>query len=664
VAAKAAAKAAAKVVDWPGVSGNSDETRFSPLNRITVKNIDKLGLAWSLDLPGERSLEATPLEVNGVLYFSGSYAGVYAVDAASGKLLWQYDPKTWQVKPSAMGFGLPVNRGVAYDDGRIFVGAVDGRLIALDAKTGKVAWCVDTIPAKMLNVITGAPRVFHGKVIIGNSGAEFGSRGFVTAYDGKTGKQLWRFFTVPGSPDANKGDPVMERAAATWSGKYWLSGTGGVVWDSITYDKDLNQIYIGTANPGPFDPAIRSPGNGDNLYTASIVALNADTGKYVWHYQLNPRDAWDYDATQQMTLATLSIAGKPHKVLMQAPKNGFFYVLDRKTGKLISAEKFAKVTWADHIDLATGRPVELPKIRYVSGDTTAIWPGTLGAHSWQGMSFSPKTGLVYIPAMQIGAHFIKGKPSTDGISFAGLTIGFTKADDDDGKATLLAWDPVHQKAAWQVKLDSLWNGGTLATSGNLVFQGTADGYLSAYDAITGQRVWHYNAGLGIIAAPMSYSLGGKQYISLLVGYGGTAGVASQYTHMGWKFNAQPRRLLTFALDGKATLPPAPGPDMVVHAVDDPSIKIDPAQAAMGRGLYTTICSACHGFGLQSVGAPGPDLRESQIALRMDSFLNVVHDGALMSEGMPRFNLPPMIVQAMYAYIRASARDVVTAQGQH
>jgi quinohemoprotein ethanol dehydrogenase len=642
--------------DWPNYAGDKEESGYSRLDKITTSNIKRLGLSWFLDLPGEVSLEATPLAINGVLFFTGTYAAVYAVDGASGKLLWKYDPETWKHDPAKMNFAVyPVNRGVAYADGRIFSAAVDGRLFALDAKTGNVLWTAETTEPKSLQTITGAPRTFNGKVIIGHGGADLGTRGYVTAYDGATGHQLWRFYTVPGSPDQNRGDPVMERAAATWNGEYWKTGTGGAVWDGITFDQALNRIYLGTANGGPHEPERRSPGGGDNLYTASIVALDADTGKYVWHYQVNPRDAWDYDCTQRMTLADLVIDGKRRNVLMQAPKNGFFYVLDRNTGKLISAEKIGKVTWADHIDIATGRPVEAPNIRYETGDLT-IWPSSLGAHSWQAMSFSPRTGLVYIPYMQVGAHLKKGEPDPDDISMGGLSLAWkTGSDPLDGKGTLLAWDPVQQKQRWQVPLDTLWNGGTLATAGNLVFQGAADGYFSGYDAASGKRLWQFNAGLGIIGAPISYSMKGKQYVSVLVGYGGSTAIVSNLMHVGWKYGVQPRLLLTFGLDDKAVLPPAAPRDMQVKAIDDPSLQIREEDVVAGHKLFLR-CAGCHGLNLVSSGAPAPDLRESQLALNADSFWAVVHEGALLPKGMPRFDrLTREQVMQIYAYIRAGAR---------
>ena len=342
ISAAAGSLAVGAAANWASHGGDVNESGFSRLQQINTSNIARLGLAWSLALPGEATLEATPLAVDGVLYFTGSYAAVYAVDAVTGKLLWKYDPQTWKHYPIKMLFSFAANRGVAYADGRIFSAALDGRLFALDAKTGKLFWSVETTSPKSMQTITGAPRVFDGKVIIGNAGADFGARGYVTAYDAATGSQVWRFYTAPGKPEDNKGDPAMERAAATWSGQYWKTGTGGAVWDSITFDPELNRIYLGTGNAGPYDPSLRSPGGGDNLYTASIVALDADTGKYVWHYQAVPRDAWDYDCTQQMTLAELTIEGKKRKVLMQAPKDGFFYVLDRETENSFQLRKSAK----------------------------------------------------------------------------------------------------------------------------------------------------------------------------------------------------------------------------------------------------------------------------------------------------------------------------------
>lgn len=646
---------AANPTNWATHGGGADESSFSRLKQINKGNVKRLRLEWSLDLPGERSLEATPLAVDGVLYFTGSLSVVYAVDAVSGKLLWSYDPEIWRHGPQKLRLIMPVNRGAAYADGKIFSGTLDGRLIALDAKTGKLVWSATTVEANSKHTVTGAPRIVKDKVLIGNGGADFGARGYVTAYDIHTGKQAWRFYTVPGSPAENAGDPAMEKAAKTWSGEYWKTGTGGTAWNGITYDPELDQVYIGTGNSGPYDPSVRSPGDGDNLYLASIVALNPDTGKYIWHYQVNPREAWDYKATMNIISATLMIDGRERKVLMQSPTNGFFYVLDRVTGKLISAEKTGKVTWADRIDLKTGRPVERPNIRYEKGSVT-MWPGPYGTHNWQSMSYSSNTGLVYIPYMQQGVKITK--PMTPGAASLGGVKFEATAEKGDGTGALLAWDPVAQKARWTAPHATLWNGGTLATAGDLVFQGTADGKFSAYDAKNGKVLWKFNAGLGIVSDPITFSVGGKQYVSILVGYGGATGLSSEIVNYGWKWNAQPRRLLTFALDGKAVLPPTAPPSFKVEALDDPKLVLDEAKVSTGRQVFMN-CAPCHGSNLRSAGVPGPDLRESAIALNRDAFWQVVHEGALISQGMPRFNdLSEAQVEALYMYIRGGAREAL------
>jgi quinohemoprotein ethanol dehydrogenase len=646
-------------MDWPNTGGAYDESGFSRLDSINAGNVGKLGLQSYMNLDGEVSLEATPVAVDGVLYFTGSSGSVYAVNALTGKQLWKWNPEIWKASPLKQLMNFGANRGVSFADGRIFVGVLDGRLVSLDARTGKQLWSVMTVGAMDGATVNGAPRVFKGKVIIGNGGADgpHPARGYVTAYDQKTGKQVWRFYITPGSPEENKGDATMEMAAKTWTGDYWkVGGGGGTAWNGLTFDPELNRIYVGTGNGGPWNPAVRSPQGGDNLFLTSIVALDADTGKYVWHYQYNQRDAWDYKATANMIDTTLTIDGKPRKVVMQSPTNGFFYVIDRETGKLISAEKTGKVTWADHIDLKTGRPVEMPNIRYETGETI-LYPSMIGTHNWQAMSFNPKTGLVYIPYMQLAARYTtKTKPGD--FVFGGMTAEGVKLAPDDNTGALLAWDPVKQKQAWRVPIATTWNGGTLTTAGNLVFQGTADGYVSAYDATTGKKLWRFNAGLGIISAPMSYSVNGKQYVSLLVGYGGTTAAMSDLLNVGWKYGAQPRRILTFSLDGKAKLPPSPPADMTVHAVDDPSIALDEAAVKMGQGM-SVACMACHGNGFRGAGAPGPDLRESKLALNEKAFYAVVHDGALAQRGMPHFSMfTPDQVHALWIYLRATSREAL------
>lgn len=645
--------------NWESVGGNSDESGFSRLSDINKKTVNHLGLAWSLALPGEkRALEATPLAVDGTLYFSGTLGEVYSVDAVSGKLNWKYDPELSKYAPERMASHYGANRGVAYAAGRIFVCTIDGRLVALAARTGKPVWSVNTLPPDLRYASSGAPRTFNGKVIIGNSGADFGARGYVTAYDQATGSQVWRFYTVPGTPAENAKDPAMARAAETWGGEYWKTGTGGTVWNGITFDPELNQIYIGTGNAGPYDPAIRSPGGGDTLYVASIVALNADTGKYLWHYQVNPREGWDYKATANMISATLTIDGKPRKVLMQAPTNGFFYVLDRVTGKLLSAEKTGKVTWADRIDLKSGRPVEMPNIRYETGESV-MWPSFFGTHNWQPMSFNPDVGLVYIPFMQVGARYTKsGHPKAQEINFGGLTLALALEGPEDGKGSLLAWDPVLQEARWRVPLDTFWNGGTLSTAGDLVFQGTGGGEFAAYDAADGHKLWAFDAKHGIVGAPITYRAAGRQYVSVLVGYGGAIAASPDITQAGWKYGAQPRRLLTFALGGNAVLPPTPPRDMNTRAVDDDTLVIDEKAAAAGQKLYMSTCFYCHGSNLHSVGV-APDLRESSIPLAIAGFRTVLKDGVLMKNGMPRFDkLSDDEIQQLYMYIRRGAREAL------
>jgi quinohemoprotein ethanol dehydrogenase len=649
-----AAAAIGTGAEWHNINGDTDETGYSRLNQITSANAGRLGLAWYLDLPGEASLEASPIEAGGVLYFTGAYATVYAVDGASGKLVWKFDPKTWEHNPSKMGYNFAANRGAAYADGKIFFAALDGRLFALDAKTGRMIWSTETTDPKSGQTVTGAPRVFNGKVIIGQAGADFGMRGYVTAYDQQSGKQLWRFYVVPSSPESNKGDSAMEAAAKSWNGEFWKkTGGGGGPWDSMSFDAELNRIYVGTANASPYDPETRSPGGGDNLYTASIVALDADTGQYVWHYQINPRDSWDYDCTQQITLATLAIDGKHRKVLMQAPKNGFFYVLDRQTGKLISAEKLGKVTWADHIDLTSGRPVENPGIRYESGSST-IYPFNSGLHSWMRMTYSPATGLVYVPTMQMATRLHRGAPEDNDFNVFGVNVSSVGAEPGDGKGSLVAWDPVAQKARWRAPLATLWNGGTVATGGNVVFQGTADGWFSAYDARTGDRLWRQSAGMGIVGAPMTYQVGGKQYVAVLAGYGGSAAVLSDIMNVGWKFT-DPRRLLTFSIGGNAVLPPSESPTLKVNAQDNAAEVLDPKTIAMGKALFMA-CAACHGRNAVGTGGPAPDLRESAVPLSAEAFWTVVHDGTLIEHGMPRFSIfdKPQI-EAVRQYVRASAR---------
>ncbi|HMI93088.1 MAG TPA: PQQ-dependent dehydrogenase, methanol/ethanol family, partial [Polyangiales bacterium] len=427
--------------NWLSHGRTYDEQRYSPLNLVDKGNVAKLGLAWSLDLDTDRGQEATPLVVDGVMYSTSAWSKVQAIDAQSGKLLWQYDPEV----PGETGTKAccdVVNRGVAVWKGRVYVGTLDGRLVAIDAHSGKQAWSVVTVDQNKKYTITGAPRIIKGKVLIGNGGAEYGVRGYISAYDAESGALAWRFYTVPGDPSQPFEAPIMQQAAATWKGEWWKLGGGGTVWDSMAYDPQLNLLYIGVGNGSPWNQQLRSPGGGDNLFLSSVVALRPDTGEYVWHYQETPGESWDYTATQHIILADLPINGQTRKVLMQAPKNGFFYVLDRETGKLISAQPYSTVNWASSIDLATGRPVENPDARYA--DTNKPWfamPGPYGAHNWQPMSFSPQTKLVYIPSQDVPFNYaVDPRYAVNPVAYnVGVDIlQASTPTDEKGKAQLLA----------------------------------------------------------------------------------------------------------------------------------------------------------------------------------------------------------------------------------
>ncbi len=490
--------------NWMSYGRTYSEQRFSPLARIDASNAAQLGLVWFADFDTNRGQESTPLVIDGVLYVSTAWSMVRAFDAKTGRPLWSYDPKV----PRALGVrGCcdVVNRGVAAWQGKLYLGTFDGRLIALDAATGKPVWSVMTVDPTKPYTITMAPRIVKGRVLIGNSGNEFGVRGYLSAYDAGTGALAWRFYTVPGNPALGFETPAMEMAAKTWFGEWWKLGGGGTVWDAISYDPQLNLVYFGVGNGAEWNREYRSAGKGDNLFLSSIVAVNADTGAYVWHYQATPGDEWDYDADQQLVLADLNIAGQARQVLIQANKNGFLYVLDRKTGQLISANPFTPVTWASGVDLASGRPIELPDSRYdKTGKSVQLMPGALGAHNWQPMAFNPSTGLVYIPAQEIGMGYadIKDfKPAA-----IGWNLGVATTNTEGVKGYLVAWDPVAAKERWRVVQAGPWNGGVLTTGGNLVVEGNATGAVAAYRADTGAPLWSAATETPVMAAPMGWRL--------------------------------------------------------------------------------------------------------------------------------------------------------------
>src|ERR1700730_7090880 len=491
--------------NWLSYGRTYSEQRYSPLSRINADNAKNLGIAWFAELDTNRGQEATPLVVDGVMYVSTAWSLVKAYDARNGKLLWSYDPEV----PKELGVNGccdVVSRGFSSWNHKIYVGAYDGRLVALDATTGKPVWSSLTVDKSKPYTITQAPRVIKGRVIIGNSGAEYGVRGYISAYDAETGALDWRFYTVPGDPSKPFENEAMAKAAKTWSGEWWKHGGGGTVWDAISYDPELNLLYFGVGNGLEWSRAKRSANKGDNLFVASIVALNADTGAYVWHYQVIPGDEWDYDAVAQLVLADLKIDGKPRQVLMQANKDGFFYILDRKTGALISAKTFVPVNWASGIDMKTGRPIEHADIRYsTTGKTIVMMPGPDGAHSWHPMAYNPGTGLAYIPAQKIGKQFTPIK------DFKTSPIGWNLGVDVAGtpgpkEGFLLAWDPAKQKEAWRVNYRGPWNGGIVTTAGNLVVQGDAAGNFNVYRADNGEKLWSTFAQSAMMGGAITYEV--------------------------------------------------------------------------------------------------------------------------------------------------------------
>ncbi|MFV0278901.1 MAG: PQQ-dependent dehydrogenase, methanol/ethanol family [Parahaliea sp.] len=520
--------------NWMTHGRTYDEQRFSPLEQVNDSNVGELGLAWFFDLPDARGIEATPIVVDGVMYVTGAWSKVFAMDAKSGALLWSYDPKVppqWAVHLCCD----VVNRGVAVWNGRVYSGTLDGRLIALDARDGRLVWEVQTTPKDRPYSITGAPRIVKGKVVIGNGGAELGVRGFVSAYDSDSGKLAWRFYTVPGDPEEPLENAALELTLPTWKGgEWWRVGGGGTVWDSMAYDPRLDLLYIGVGNGSPWNRRIRSPGGGDNLFLSSIVALRPDTGEYVWHYQTTPGESWDYTATQHMILADVAIGGKTRQVIMQAPKNGFFYVLDRKTGELLSAAPYTRVSWASGVDLGTGRPVENPQARYENSETSeavVIWPHALGGHNWHPMSFNPKAGLVYIPAQEVPLNYSDDRKFDYEPGAWNTGIEFEKAGlPEDGavraesvklvRGHVSAWDVAQGRERWRIQHDNIWNGGLLSTAGNLLFQGNANARFVAYRADSGEALWSAEAKTGIVAAPITYAVDGEQYVAVAAGWGG------------------------------------------------------------------------------------------------------------------------------------------------
>ena len=656
--------APANVGDWMSYSRDWGEQRFSPLDQINATNVGRLGLAWYDDLETYRGVQASPLVIDGILYNETIYNVVTAYDGKTGEKLWTYDPGVG-LEWARLACCGPSSRGIAAWNGKLYIGALDGRLIAVDAKTGEEVWSQQTFDAEGplgAYSITGAPRVYDGKVVIGNGGADYGVRGFVVAYDAETGKRLWKFYLVPGNPadgpDGEASDRAMQIALPTWHGEWWKYGGGGTAWDSFAYDPELNLVYIGTGNGSPHMWHFRSEGKGDNLFLCSIVAVDADTGEYKWHYQMVPEEEWDYTCTQPMILADMPIGGRIRQVIMQAPKNGFFYVLDRATGELLSAKSYvSENTWASHIDLETGRPVLMPGAH----NTTVphlMNPSWLAAHTWHPMSYSPLTGLVYFSAQEQPAIYARAEEgdfnfvhhrSNSGQSFSShpeLRRKLTEEMNAKEKGYLLAWNPVTQSEAWRVPYRVPGSGGVLATAGNILVQGTIDKTLAIYRADNGQKLWEMNIDQAPVAGPITYMIDGEQYIAINAGWGG-----SPVYNLG-QFRTATAKLLVFKLDATGvTLPPMPPPSALPRP---PFLRGTEAQVTRGRELYGQTCVRCHGE--NAVGGL-KDLRwmDAEAHAKFDE---IVLGGIYADKGMASFAdvLGAEDSEAIHQYLIARANE--------
>ena len=661
--------------NWITHGKTYSEQRYSPLDQINRETVGELGLAWSADMDTARGQEATPLVMDGKLYVTSAWSKVFAFDAATGAPLWSYDPQV----PGETGVKVccdVVNRGLAAWGEHLFLGTLDGRLVALDRDTGDVIWEKVTVDRSQSYSITGAPRVIDGKVLIGNGGAEFGVRGYIAAYDAEDGDELWRFYTVPGD-EGEDAPEYLKAAAKTWSGDVLGSesgiGGGGTVWDSMAYDPELDLLYFGVGNGSPWNRAYRSPGadgagDGDNLYLSSIVAIRPDTGEYVWHYQTTPGETWDYTATQHIVLADMEIDGRARQVLMQAPKNGFFYVLDRATGEFISAEPYIPLNWATGMD-ENGRPIENPQTRVdVTGQPALVMPGPLGGHNWHPMAYHPGENLVYIPAFEAAMLYAPEagwKPDRKRGFNIGFDIGAGDLPPDMGfrrevqgtiKGRLIAWDPVNQEAKWTVEHPGPWNGGVLATGGGLVFQGNSGSEFSAYDSSTGNKLWSFAAQTGVVAPPITYTVNGEQYVAVLAGWGGAFAITADGTLIDQMHPVRNiSRLLVFKLGGEAQLPPAP--ELAAAPLDPPPSRASTKTIALGRTKYARYCAVCHAPG--AVGSTVlPDLRRSGALDNRQAWQQIVHEGALQDNGMASFkgSLTPAEIEAIRAYVIQRANE--------
>jgi quinohemoprotein ethanol dehydrogenase len=657
-------KAAAEPQNWLSHGGAHPDWYFSDLKQLDATNVAKLRPAWFVELDTSRGQEATPLIAAGTLYTTTAWSKVLAVDARTGRVKWKFDPKV----PGKAGYKSccdVVNRGPALYQNKLYISTIDGRLLALDAVTGKLVWSVLTVDSARMAAVTGAPRVIQDRVIIGNAGGETGTRGYVSAYDASTGKMLWRFYTVPATSEpasdgAVSDSTLTQLALPTWSGYSYASGGGGQVWNAITPDLRFGQIYIGTGNPFPWNPKFRSAtAHNDYLFTDSIVALDARTGQYRWHYQEVPNDAWDYDAAEDMMLLDTRIDGEDRSVLMQAAKDGFFYLLDRKTGKLLSATAFVDgMTWASGVDPASGRPIVSSGSSYANG-TASISPGPNGGHSWRPSSYNPVTGYVYIPTYETGVR-LTGTESyeyQEGIDDLGVVATFGPSPKTPAARPpseyLQAWNPLARRREWQVPTSG--GGGVLSTAGNLVFQGqhrkNTAGTLVAYRADTGQQLWSFSVPNAVLTGPVTYSVAGEQYVAVMTGAGGSSDLLSAGSPA--TLMSTPGKLIAFKVDGAATLPPDPpaaGPAWPVSTVA--------GSEQAGQVLYEMHCIRCHARQARSRNVV-PDLRRVPPVGDAAAWKAIVIDGALEEAGMVSFKrfMSAQDAENIRAYVAAQAKNL-------
>jgi PQQ-dependent dehydrogenase (methanol/ethanol family) len=646
---------------WMMVGGTYEERHYSPLAEINRDTINQLGLSWFADYDTNLSQQGTPLYIDGVIYVSTAWSKVYAFDARTGAQLWQFDPKTPKDIAVKVCCGI-VNRGLAAYEGKIYLGTLDGYLIAINAATGTEEWRKLTVDQSKQYTVTSAPRVIKGQVLIGNSGSEFGVRGYLGAYNATTGEDLWRVYTVPGNPELGFETPQMELAASTWSGKWWELGGGGTVWDAILYDEANNLVIFGTGNGTPWDQRVRDPEGGDNLFVASILAVDADTGEYAWHYQTTPGDTWDYDAMSPMMLLDLAFNGEERHVVVQANKNGFMYVIDAATGELLKADPFTEVNWAKGVDMATGRPIEVPEARYDRDNIFNLAPGVQGAHGWHANAFNPETGLVYIAgqrayyAMQSAETFT---PNPNGTNLGlNMAAGATFYRDNPGEPRdfvgfVSAWDPVAGKEVWRSEELNGPTGGVLSTAGGLVFSGGGNNnnQFRVYDAATGEKVWEFDTQTGMVAAPITYELDGKQYIAASVG----VNQAGNYYAPNYS------RLLVFTTDGSTVLPEPVS--FTAPQLNPPPMTASAEEVAAGQEHYNATCSLCHGNGGAARGANFPNLLVSPMLHSQEGFDAIVLGGARQERGMVSFadRLQPEDTAEIRAYLISRATEALAAQ---